>query len=123
MTLMQDEWDEEFDDPILAKFKAAVLEFEGHYRPLAQPSVSYPSLKRNIKTAVASAAEEKDIRLSAVLFRDLLAETMKAYDTKEKAKEKQWTGKITKFASKMYPFVRFTLHLVGAVSEVSPKPV
>jgi hypothetical protein len=121
--LTQVPWSEEFEDPILARFKAAIQEFEEHYRPLAQTSLPYTSIKSDIQKAVIVAAKEKDIRLSALQFRDLMVETMKAYDTKQKAREKHWTGKIIKFASKMYPLICFTLHIVGAVSQVWPKLV
>jgi len=96
--LTQVPWDEQFDHPVLAKFKAAVQSFEDHYRPLSQTSAPSANLKGDIQRAVAFAAKEKDIRLSAMQFRELLMETMKAYDTKQKAKEKQWTGKIAHFA-------------------------
>ena len=65
---------------------------------------------------------EQDIRFAAQIFGKEIRKVLEKAVERQNHPNKNWTGIVANFLSKLYPFVKLSLRLTSAISEVLNKP-
>ena len=68
--------------------------------------------------ALQTVQVEQDIRFAAQIFGKEIRRVLEKAVEKHDCSNKSWTGVITNFLAKLYPFIRLSLCITGAIAEV-----